>query len=536
MQSKSKIFLPIIISIVLVLGIIIGNIFSTGNGGYGNNKLNQLFDLISEKYVDTVNADSILEKSFPDIIAQLDPHSSYIPAKDLQATNDELDGSFCGVGISFTIMNDTITIIEVLSGGPSEKIGLLAGDRIISVDGTNVAGVSISNEKVMSLLKGKKDTKVTLGIKRNSSSKPISFDIIRGEIPVHSVDASYIIAPTVGYIKVNKFSKNTFHEFISSLNNLRNDGAKKYIVDLRGNGGGYMESAILMANEFLPAGRMIVNTKSRVDSIATLSDGNGSFKEAELVVLIDEFSASASEIFAGAIQDHDRGLIVGRRSFGKGLVQQQLPLIDNSAIRLTVARYYTPSGRCIQKDYKLGDKNYSQEIYERFSHGEALNADSIKLNKDLEFTTSNGRKVYGGGGIMPDIFVPNDTSGITKYYYAVANAGLLQKYAFDYCDKNRPLLKKCKTSKEVLKSLPDDDTLLEDFVNYCKKSKIAAQWYYINTSRELMLSIIKSLIARDALGSHAYYEVYNEYDNNIKEAIKQIIMGSTKPPIAISHK
>ena len=519
-----------------MLGMWIGRIFTTSNLSGNSKKLDQIFDLITEKYVDTINIDSILEKSFPDIIAQLDPHSSYISAKDLQATNDELDGSFSGIGISFSIMNDTISIIEVISGGPSEKVGLLAGDRIVSVDGNNVAGISISNEKVMSLLRGEKNTKVALGIKRNSSSKIITFDITRGDIPVNSVDASYIIAPTIGYVKVNKFSKNTYSEFITSLNNLCNLGANKYIIDLRGNGGGYMESAILMANEFLPAGCMIVNTKSRTDSIATNSDGTGSFGNAEIVVLIDEFSASASEIFAGAIQDHDRGLIIGRRSFGKGLVQQQIPLMDNSAIRLTVARYYTPSGRCIQKDYKMGDKSYSYEIYERFNHGEAYNADSIKLNKNLEFTTAHGRKVYGGGGIMPDIFVPNDTSGITKYYYNVANAGLFQKFAFNYCDKNRSILKKCKTSDDVLKTLPSDNILLENFVDYCKVSKIPAQWYYINISRKLILSIIKSLIARDTLGSHAYYEVYNTYDNNIKEAIKQINNGASKAPISTNNK
>ncbi len=494
-------------------------------------KLDKIFSLIEDKYVDTIDLDSILEKSFPDIIAQLDPHSTYISAKDLKATNEELDGSFSGIGISFTIMNDTVSIIEIIPNGPSEKVGLLAGDRIITVNDKNIAGISISNEKVMQLLRGDKGSKVTLGIKRNSSPKPLSFDIIRGDIPVNSVDAAYIISPEIGYIKVNKFSRNTYNEFLTALNNLKNNGANKYIIDLRGNGGGYMESAVMMANEFLPAKHIIVNTRTRFDHQSTGSDGNGSFQNTELVVLIDEFSASASEIFAGAIQDHDRGLILGRRSFGKGLVQQQITLPDSSAIRLTVARYYTPSGRCIQKDYKLGDKSYNNELTERFNHGEAYNIDSIKLDKTIEYYTSGGRKVYGGGGIMPDIFIPNDTSGITKYYYNVANAGLFQKYAFNYCDKNRNKFSECSSTSDVLKKLPSDDLLLYDFVDFSKKNKIPAQWYYINISRKLITTILKALITRDIIGSHAYYEVYNTYDNNVLKAIEQINNGAAKFPI-----
>lgn len=536
-NSKYKIYIPLIIAITLIIGMFIGKFFTPfSSSKYSNRKLHEILSLIDEKYVDTVCIDSIIEKSFPGIIAQLDPHSSYIPTEDLKATNEELEGSFSGIGISFSIMNDTITIIEIIPNGPSEKVGLLAGDRIVSVNKENVAGISISNEKVMSLLRGEKGSKVALGIKRNSSLNILSFDITRGDIPVNSIDASYIISNNIGYIKVNKFSRNTYDEFISALNNLKNDGATKYIIDLRGNGGGFMGSAILMANEFLPAGKLIVNTRSRYENQASGSDGNGSFQNSEIAILIDEFSASASEIFAGAIQDNDRGLIIGRRSFGKGLVQQQITLPDSSAVRLTIARYYTPSGRCIQKDYKLGDKNYNNELIERFNHGESFNIDSIKLDKSIEYTTTNGRKVYGGGGIMPDIFVPNDTSGITKYYYSVANAGLFQKFAFNYCDKNRKTLNSCKTTKEVLNKLPNDDLLLFEFVEYAKKNKIPAQWYYINTSRQLILTIIKSLIARDAIGSHAYYEVYNSYDSNIKAAIKHISNGDAKFPITYGGK
>lgn len=538
MQSRlnTKTLLPIIFIVALISGMWIGRYFTYNSLGFANNKLNSILNLISEKYVDTICPDSILEKSYPNIISQLDPHSSYIPAKDLKATNEELDGSFSGIGISFSIMNDTITIIEIIPGGPSEKAGLLAGDRITKIDTINVAGITISNERVMSLLRGNSETKVSLEIKRNSSHTPLKFDITRGNIPVNSVDAAYIIAPTIGYIKINKFSRNTYDEFITALNNLQNQGASKYIIDLRGNGGGYMGSAILMANEFLPKGHMIVNTKYRTSSSPTYSDGNGSFTNAELVILIDEFSASASEIFAGAIQDHDRGLILGRRSFGKGLVQQQIELLDSSAIRLTIARYHTPSGRCIQKEYKAGDKNYNYEVYERFNHGEAFNADSIKLNEELEFLTANGRKVYGGGGIMPDIFIPNDTSGITKYYYKVANAGLLQKFAFNYSDKNRAQFKDCKTANDVLSKLPNDDLLLYDFVDFGKKNNIQAKWYQINQSKKLILIILKSLITRDIIGNHAYYEVYNTYDNNVINAVEQFGRGTTKIPVTIEHK
>lgn len=537
MQPNSKLnkFLPLIISISIVIGMFVGRIFTESYPWkHSSNKLTNILNLINDKYVDTVNVDSILENSFPDIIAQLDPHSSYISAKDLQSTNEELDGSFSGVGISFTIMNDTISIIEVISGGPSEKVGILAGDRIIKINNDNVAGASITNEKVMSLLRGQKGSKVSIEIKRNSSLNNLTFDITRGEIPVNSIDASYIIKPQIGFIKINKFSRTTYNEFITALNNLKNQGATKYIIDLRGNGGGFMQSAILMANEFLPAGCMIVNTKFRTDNQATGSDGNGSFKNAELAILIDEFSASASEIFAGAIQDYDRGLIIGRRSFGKGLVQQQIEFPDSSAIRLTIARYYTPSGRCIQKSYKPGDKNYNNEIIERYNHGEAFNIDSIKLDKNLEYTTANGRKVYGGGGIMPDIFIPNDTSDVTKYYYTVSNAGLFQKFAFNYCDKNRDNLKNCNTTQEILDKLPYDNILLESFVDFCKKNKVAARWFEINKSRKLILAILKALIARDILGTHAYYEVYNSYDNVVRNSIEQIELGIAKFPIAIT--
>ncbi|MBR3830032.1 MAG: S41 family peptidase [Muribaculaceae bacterium] len=535
-QLNLKSITPFIIALSLIIGIWIGQANSPSSQSTSTSKLNHILSLITTDYVDSIDTDSIIEKSLPDIIAQLDPHSSYIPAKDLQATNDELHGSFSGIGISFNIMNDTINIIEVISGGPCEKVGVQAGDRIITIDNKKVAGVSISTDSVMALLKGPKNTKVTIGVKRRNSNTPISFEITRGEIPVNSVVASYIISPEIGYIKVDKFGEKTYHEFISALKKLSDLGAAKFIVDLRGNGGGTMGAALNMANEFLPDNKIIVNTKLRNREEPHFSNGNGNFQNSEVVVLIDEFSASASEIFAGALQDHDRGLIIGRRSFAKGLVQFQYELKDKSAIRLTIGRYYTPSGRCIQKQYSLGDKKYEYDIIERLNHGEAYNADSIKLNKDLKYKTANGRIVYGGGGIMPDVFVPNDTTELSKYYSLVSNAGLFQKFAFDYCDKNRNSLKTCKTIGQLLKQIPSDDELKSQFVEFAQKNKIAPRQFDIEKSKKLIVSLIKALIARDIIGTQGYYEIFNTYDNTVQSAISHINKGAATPPISINYK
>lgn len=533
-RNNLIIWIPILITVTFILGLYFGiNLNNQQNISY-NNKFDAIIDLISNEYVDHVNTDSIIEETIPKLLSHLDPHSTYIPAKDLKAVNDELDGSFSGIGISFMLKNDTISIIEVLSGGPSEKVGLMPGDRIVSVNDSIVAGKSITNEKVLSILRGEKGSQVKLGIKRNTAKEILYFDLIRDDIPVTSVDAAYIIAPEIGYIKVNKFGRTTYNEFLTSMTQLRNEGAQKYIIDLRGNGGGFMEMAILMVNEFLSDNNLIVFTKGRTksESISTVSDGNGSFLDSEVVVLIDEYSASASEILAGAIQDNDRGLIIGRRSFGKGLVQRQTELPDSSAIRLTVSRYHTPSGRCIQKEYTPGKTNdYDYDIINRFNHGEAFNADSIKLNKSLEFTTAHGRKVYGGGGIMPDVFVPNDTSGITNYYIKIANAGLLQKFAFDYCDSNRDKLNQSEDANDLLNRLPDDENLLQEFVKYASQNGIPARWYYINISSALIVNQLKSLIARDILGSQSFYHIYNTQDNCVQKAISELQNGNAQFPI-----
>lgn len=428
--------------------------------------------------------------------------------------------------------------MEVIPGGPAEKVGILSGDRIIKADGKSLTGKDIGQEDVFKTLRGEKGSKVVLEIKRQSSKQPLTFDVIRGDIPVNSVDCKYMVDDEVGYLRVTKFARNTYMEFFNALNDLKAEGAKKFIIDLRGNTGGFMDQAIYMANEFLPAGRMIVYTKGRRPENETLamSDGRGSFKDVEITVLTNEGSASASEIFAGAIQDNDRGLVVGRRSFGKGLVQNQTELPDSSAIRLTVARYYTPSGRSIQKEYLRGDKDkYDLDIIDRYSHGEFYNADSIKLDKSKIFTTSNGRMVYGGGGIMPDIFVPEDTTGYTSYYVNVMNKGLIQKFALSVADKYRSMLDDVKSTDRLLKVLPRDNTLLENFVSFAVKNGVPARWYYINQSRGLLLNQIKAMIARDVLGYSSFIELLNRDDKAMNRAYDALKNGESPVDIQLEN-
>lgn len=523
-NKHDYLWLPMAIALSVIIGIVVGNRFS--NQRYtadSDRKLNTILNLIADDYVDdSVNINDLIEMSIPQILSKLDPHTVYFSAKDMKAAQEELNGSFSGIGISFQLYNDTITVIEVIPGGPSYKAGILAGDRIVMVNDTTYVGESVDANFVKSKLRGDKDTMVKLGIKRSTSSKLLTFNVKRGDVPVNSVDAYYMIDPTTGYVKVNQFGSNTYNEFINALSSLKKDGAKRYIVDLRGNGGGYMEVAITMANEFLSENQLIVCTKGRFkrDDSMVYSDGNGSFQDAELVVLMDEYSASSSEIFAGAIQDNDRGLIIGNRSFGKGLVQKQFMLPDSSAIRLTIARYYTPSGRCIQKSYKEGEMAYEKELLNRYSNGELFSRDSIKIDKSKIFETAHGRKVYGGGGIIPDIFVPRDTSGISSYYIAVLNAGLIQQFAFHYVDANRRTLKQMKDYKQFLRTMPGNDALINDFVEYSARKGVPARWYYINISRELLASQLKALIARDVFGSNSYYPIINKNDNVISMAIK----------------
>lgn len=536
-KNLGLVALPLLLSLGLVGGIFIGRYITHRSLSDKEEKLRTVLRLIGSEYVDAIDVDSLIEAQFPELLNSLDPHSAYIAASELQSVNDDLEGSFSGVGVSFQIMNDTVNVIEVIPGGPAEKVGLLPGDRIIKADTTSLTGKEITTDKVFKTLRGAKGSKVELEVMRYNSSKPLAFDVIRGDIPVNSVDCSYMLGDSIGYLRVTKFARNTYNEFFTALNDLKANGAKKYVIDLRGNTGGFMDQAIYMANEFLPAGRMIVYTKGRrpENENMAISDGGGSFKDAELTVLMNEYSASASEIFAGAIQDNDRGLVIGRRSFGKGLVQNQTELPDSSAIRLTVARYYTPSGRSIQKEYTRGkDGKYELDIVDRYTHGEFYNADSIKLDKSKIFSTSNGRTVYGGGGIMPDVFVPEDTTGYTSYYINVVNNGLIQKFAYSVADKYRGMLDGVKSLDRLLKVLPRDNTLLENFVSFAVKNGIPARWYYINKSRGLLLEQIKAMIARDVLGYPAFIEMLNHSDPAVKRAVEALENGES--PLDIKLK
>ena len=533
-KNLGLVALPLLLALGVVAGIFIGKYITRRTLSVEEEKFRTVLRLIDSEYVDRIDVDSLIETMLPDLLESLDPHSAYIPASELQAVNDDLEGSFSGVGVSFQIVDDTVRVVEVIPGGPAEKVGIMQGDRIIQADSVKLIGPEVTSQDVFKNLRGEKGSKVVLHIKRANTSKPVLFDVIRGDIPVNSIDCSYMLNDSIAYLRVTKFARNTYNEFFTTLNDLKAEGAKKFVIDLRGNTGGFMDQAIYMANEFLPAGRMIVYTKGRRPENETMaiSDGSGTFKDAEITVLTNEISASASEIFAGAIQDNDRGLVIGRRSFGKGLVQNQTELPDSSAVRLTVARYYTPSGRSIQKEYSRGRYGkYELDIADRYSHGEFYSADSIKFDKSKIFSTSNGRTVYGGGGIMPDIFVPEDTTGYTSYYVQVANQGLIQKFAFAVADRYRDMVGESKSIERLLKVLPRDNTLLENFVSFAVKNGVPARWYYIRQSRGLLLDQIKAIIARDVLGYPAFIEMLNQSDPAVNKAVEALEQG--KSPVDI---
>ncbi|KAA6338963.1 Carboxy-terminal processing protease CtpB [termite gut metagenome] len=522
-------FTPIIIAVSVVAGIVIGTFYAknaTGPrlgivGGYSG-KLSILLHYIDERYVDTINVTDIVEKTMPQILMELDPHSTYIPAKDAEEANSELEGHFSGVGIQFTIQQDTVHINSVIQGGPSEKVGLMAGDRIVTVDDSVFVGKEINNETVMRTLKGPEDTQVKLGIKRASEKNILNFTVTRGDIPQNTIDATYMLSNDVGYIQVGKFGRNTYVELLNALALLNHKGCKGLVVDLRGNTGGYMEAAIRTVNEFLPQGKLIVYTQGRKSPrTETYANGTGSCQKIPIVVLIDEASASASEIFAGAIQDNDRGMIVGRRSFGKGLVQEPISFDDGSAIRLTIARYYTPSGRCIQRPYENGkDENYEMDLLTRYAHGEFFSQDSIKQNENLRYSTGLGRPVYGGGGIMPDIFVPQDTIGQTSYLKSVLNKGLILQYAFQYTDNNRKKLAKYEDEKSLLDYLYRQRVIVDQFVNYAQERGVKQRNLLIHKSYNLLEKGIYANIIYNMLGREAYIMYVNKSDETVKKALE----------------
>lgn len=537
MNRKYMLWLPVTAALFLIAGILAGSYLSSHDAArLSRQKLDRVFDIIDQYYVDEVSGDSLIELTLPELLRNLDPHSAYIPAADRSVANRDLEGSFYGIGVSFQIINDTIYVLEVINDAAAEKAGLLAGDRIIEVNGKNVAGVGVTENDVFTNLRGPLGSPVDVTVKRLNSPAPITYHLIRSEVPVSPIDASYMINDSTGYLRLSKFSDNTFETAYLTLNQLRSLGARSFILDLRGNGGGFMVPAVRLANEFLESGRLIVSTKGRsmADNRTIFADGTGAYNNDKIVVLVDEFTASASEILSGAIQDNDRGLVIGRRTFGKGLVQQSFELPDSSEFRLTVQRYYTPSGRCIQKKYSPGHNgDYEIEVYDRYNRGEIFSADSIHVDSTQIFNTTTGRLVYGSGGIIPDIFVPSDTSNITNYYIKVANNGLLRKFAYEYADLNRERLNESENTAEMLSKLPSDYVLLQSFVNYAQtKGNIAPRWYYINISAPLIVNQIKALIARDILGLDGYFEVVNETDPVVQEALRQLASGGADFPLS----
>ena len=513
-------------AVCVVVGILIGTFYANHFSGNrlsiinsSSNKINNLLHIIDDQYVDTVSVNQLVEKAMPQILAELDPHSVYIGAQDVQAANDDLKGSFSGVGIEFTIRQDTIRVQNVIGNGPAERAGLIAGDKIVSVDGDTFVGKKVTNQEAMRRLKGPKDTKVKLGIIRFGEKKVKYFTVTRGEIPQKSITSTYMIDNETGYIKVKNFGENTYPELLIALAKLSQEGVENLVIDLRGNLGGYLASAVQMANEFLPKGKLIVYTQGRKSPRQEYrSDGRGSYQHIPLVVLIDEVSASSSEIFAGAMQDNDRATIIGRRSFGKGLVQQPIPFNDGSMIRLTIARYYTPSGRCIQKPYTMGDeKSYEEDLLDRYQHGEFFSQDSIR-HSGKAYHTSIGRVVYGGGGITPDIFIPEDTTNVTSYYKEASMTGLILQFAFNYTDNNRQKMNEFAEMKELAAYLVKQNTV-EKFAEFANKNGLKRRNLMIKKSHKLLERYINSRIIYNMLNDEAWTQYLNQDDPAILKTL-----------------
>lgn len=487
-----------------------------------SNKLDEVVKYINSYYVDTVNTNQLFETAITSMLQELDPHSTYANAVDNKAMMESLEGAFEGVGIQFSIMNDTIMVISTVSGGPSEKQGIRAGDRIVTVDGKNVAGIGIQNDEVMKLLRGKKKTDVTIGIMRQGFPQITDYIVTRDVIPTYTVDIAYMVDPQTGYIKINQFGATTAREFSDAIDQLKKKGMSKMILDLRSNSGGFLDAAIQICDEFLPKGEMIVYTEGlHVPTDKIYATRYGNFEKGEVVVLIDDFSASASEIVAGAIQDNDRGVVVGRRSFGKGLVQRQIDLSDKSSIRLTVARYHTPSGRCIQREYGKGTEAYYEDFIDRYYRGEMSHSDSIKFDENQKFTTKKGRTVYGGGGIMPDYFIPLDDDSTLNAYYQVLNSSAIVQFAFNYATENKErVLKQYPTAETYVKQMTVNNDLLRQLLGfYTQKTGLKVKDLNAESIKELKVWL-KALIGRDIYQDEAFYPVINSSDKTFLKAVE----------------
>lgn len=541
--NKRNRYMPLLMAVCVAFGIVIGTFYANHFSGNrlniinsGSNRLNNLLHIIDDQYVDNVNIDSLVDKAIPQILSDLDPHSVYITAKDMQAANDELKGSFSGVGIEFNIREDTLHVQNVIKNAPAERAGLLAGDKVVTIDGKPFVGKIVTNDEAMRRLKGPKDTKVRIGVLRYGHKKPLEFTVTRGDIPQKSITATYMLDDDTGYIRVKNFGERTYPDMLIALAKLSQEGCKNLVIDLRDNTGGFLQSAVQMANEFLPKNKLIVYTQGRKSQRQDyVSDGKGSYQRMPLVVLINEGSASSSEIFAGAMQDNDRATVIGRRSFGKGLVQQQMGFTDGSLIRLTIARYYTPSGRCIQKPYTTGDAaDYEQDIYSRYQHGEFFSQDSIK-HTGPAYHTGIGRLVYGGGGITPDIFVGEDTIGVTSYFKQAAMSGLILQFAYNYTDNNRQKLAKYKTLKELTDYLGKQN-VVEQFATYADKHGLQRRNLMIRKSHKMLSRFIISRIVYNMLDDEAWTQYLNEDDRVITAALKVFKNNAAFPKLTQSDK
>ena len=539
-NSLKKVWIPLIISSLVAMGVLLGIMIGSRNSGAVNgissssmpkvdfrDKISYTMTLIDRFYVDPVNRDSIAEKILPLILKELDPHSIYIPAKNMQQANETLDGEFDGIGVVFNMTTDTIVVIQVVPGGPSEKAGLNNGDRIIKINDSTVVGKKIDQNNVVKMLRGKRGTTVNLSLERQGLSELVPISVERGVIPIKSLDAAFMIAPKIGVVKLSAFSRKSYTELIKAFKELKEQGMESLIFDLRGNGGGFLDQAISIANEFLPKDRLIVYTKNKQSVVAKeYSDGHGKCSDIELVILIDEFSASSSEILAGAIQDNDRGIIIGRRSFGKGLVQQAIPYYDGSSVRLTIAKYYTPTGRSIQKSYDNGDSDaYNNDILSRYKHSEFFVSDSIKFDDSLKFITPKGKVVYGGGGIMPDIFIPLDTTTVevTKYFREVTGRNILYRYTLDYSDKHRDALNNIASVTELNELLDSDKKLLDNFVTFAQKNGVEPNYKQIEKSRNLMETYIRAYIGRNSkIEDAGFYSNLYKIDDAMNRAIEEL--------------
>lgn len=528
---RPRAFHPLLIAIFLIIGIYIGsnlkedNVFVIEKPGESNpNKLVKIINYIDNYYVDSIQKNTLIEGAIASMLEDLDPHSYYISTEEYQAVQESMEGNFEGIGVEFMIQKDTLMVVSPIDGGPSQEAGILAGDKIIVVDGDTLAGKELTNQLVMKKLKGEKGSSVHIEIQRRNQDELLPFTIVRDKIPIYSVVASFMVEDEVGYIKVNRFAKNTYEEFLDAAINLDEKGAKKMILDLRGNGGGYLDPATKMVEEFLNKGEMIVYTEGRSSPKEVIkSRKNGRFQEMELVVLINQGSASASEIVSGALQDHDRSITVGRRSFGKGLVQNEIPFSDHSALRLTVARYYTPTGRCIQKPYG-GDVDYDEEYYHRYDSGELYSADSVSFADSLKYTTPGGRTVYGGGGIMPDVFVALDTMGGSHYLNELSYLGYLRQFGFEYADTHREQLSGYGSMSSFTTQFEITDDILEDLMAFAEEEGLDKKPEELNDSRDVISTRIKAYIAKNIFGDQAFYFVSLEDDIDFKKGME--VLGS----------